>query len=200
MANTNAPRGLVPLKVASSHDLELCIIPSGDTKVYGKFDPVEYAGTSSNTNGGPTKPDVVRSAGGSGPIMGVIMGFCPQLSNTTFDNEHRPASTAMYCLVQPCRDGDRYLTQSDDDSTLLTEDSVGSNVDLVADIDANTTTGYSKMQIDSSTINTTNTLQLKIVEVSQEPSNEPGVTNQKFVVEVNSRELGAGTGSTGTSN
>jgi hypothetical protein len=106
---------------------------------------------------------------------------------------YHPASTAQYILV------------ADDPNLLfeIQEDSVGGsiamatagtkNADLVAGT-GSTVTGFSGWQLDSSTIQTTNTLQLRLVQGLTQVDNTMASTNAKWLVKINLHSMNNLTG------
>lgn len=206
MANASAPIGLKLHRANSSPQALITVtIPSSDSKVYGKGDPVKLAGSSAAVGNGPRKATVDRISAGD-PIYGVIEGFKQQEaagSNFNLDRTHRPASIAMYALVRQANYDDEYRVQADDAGTLLDGDAVGLNANLTGNgggttiTGANTTNGMSTIMLDSSTAADTATLQVKIIDVWDTPSNEVGVANQWFIVRLNNVQGGGGTGSIG---
>ncbi len=86
---------------------------------------------------------------------------------------------------------------------VIQEDSVGGaivtatagmkNIDLIAG-SGSTVTGYSGWMADSNTIQTTNTLQLRIMQALVEEDNTPGTSYAKWLVKINLHSLNNLTG------
>jgi hypothetical protein len=179
MANTNTPRGLVPLRMAGGAPyngaVNMYYVPASDSTALYIGDPVVKNG-SADAAGVPGA--IAATAGGS--ITGVVQGFLPD--GTTNMVGYRAASTAAYILV------------ADDPDLIfeIQEDSVGGAL-AAADIGLNTSfiaaapgTGSKRSgaMLDTSTKATTATLELKIVGIRQVPGNDIG-TNAKVLVKIN---------------
>lgn len=200
MANVDAAFGLQLVEDNSQTPLELCFIPSTDETAVFVGDAVKTAGSSGNIVGNPHKKTVAQCAAADA-IYGVVQGFLPQMVSTGMDLSirHRPADTAMYCLVKPANHQDIYRIQCDDVSATLAATDVGLNADIIVGT-GDSTTGVSAMELDTDTKATTAGLQLKIIGFDDRPSNEIGVANQDVLVRINQSELGGGdAGSSGVS-
>ena len=157
-----------------------CNIPASNGTATFIGDAVKSLG-SSDADG---IAQVIQCAAGD-IIHGVIVGFEPLLSDLSV--KHRVASTNRYCLVQ-VDPFSVFEIQEDSVGGALTTASVGLNADLVVGT-GSTASGYSGMELDSSTANTTNTLRLKILGFSQRVDNEIGA-NAKVLVKINGSEFG----------
>lgn len=190
--NPNTARGLVPYKYTWGQPYNgaynVYSVPASYGTALYIGQPVIATGAS-DANGIPVVQ--TASAGGGayilGPMIGIVDGGAPQLAEVTVTRDlpiYHPASTNQYILVA-------------DDPNLLfwaQEDSVGGaiayatagmkNIDLVAGA-GSTVTGYSGWMIDSSTIQTTNTLQMRIVQALREVDNVPGNNYAKWLVRTN---------------
>lgn len=197
MANVDAAFGLHLVEDNSQTPLEICFIPSSDATAVFIGDPVKTAGSSGSIVGGPKKKTVAQCAA-TNPIYGVVQGFLPHWGATGVDlsKRHRPASTAMYCLVKPANHQDVYRIQCDDDSATLADADIGLNADFIVAA-GNAITGMSGVELDTSTKATTATLSLKILGYDDRPSNQAGVANQDVLVRLNNIELSGGTGTVG---
>jgi hypothetical protein len=197
MANVNSVFGLQLIEDNSQAPLEMCFIPSTDGTAVFVGDLVKTAGSSGNIVGCPKKKTVAQCAA-TNAIYGVVVGFLPQMVATGMDlsKRHRPASTAMYCLVKPANHMDVYRVQSDDVGGDLADVDIGLNADFIVGT-GNSTTGMSGMQLDTSTKNTTATLSLKIIGYDDRPSNQTATTYQKVLVRLNNIENSGGTGVVG---
>jgi hypothetical protein len=90
-------------------------------------------------------PSIAKvTAGDANPILGVIMGFLPDKTYTTM---YRAASTARYALV--CDDPKAIYHIRDDGAATLTAANVGQNAVLIMTHTGSTTTGISKMELDT---------------------------------------------------
>ena len=192
MANNDAPFGMSSsTRTGSSYvgGLNLYSIPASDSTIMAVGDPVISAG-SADADGIAT---IARATAGTA-VRGYIAGF-------VFDNRDqenlpsfRPASVAAQALVVD-DPGSRILIQEDSDGGALTAADVGLNVNFIV-ANANSVTGKSQVEIDSSTANTTATLPLKLLGLYQIEGNEFGA-NAIWVCSFNTHELKALTGSTG---
>jgi hypothetical protein len=198
MAATNvaASFGLQLFEDTSGTPLEWVAIPSTDGTALFVGDAVKLAGSSGQVNLGPYRPYVTQAAEGNA-IYGVIQGFLPQYSTSTISySRYRAASTAMYALVKPANNQDIYKIECSDLSYVLAATDVGNNANIAVG-SGSTITGMSSMQLDSATINTTATLQLKIDGFYDVPSNIVGTANQVVLVRLNNIQLSGGTGTLG---
>ena len=197
MPNTNSPFGFQLVEDNSKTPVELCFIPATDGTAVFVGDLVKTAGSSGNIVGGPRKKTVAQCAA-SNAIYGVVVGFQQHTVATGMDlgRRHRPASTAMYCLIKPANNQDVYRTQSDDVGGTLADTDIGLNCDYIVGT-GNAVTGMSAMQMDTSTKQTTATLPLKILGFDDRPSNDVASANLKVLVRLNNIELSGGTGTAG---
>lgn len=186
MANVDAAYGLALHEDNSKSGLMLCIIPSGNNTATFVGDAVKTADLdAARINGGPYALPVIQAAA-TDPIFGVVMGFQQHTVASGMDlgRRHRPAATAMYCLVKPAHPLDIYRIQADDVGETLALASIGTNADIVVG-SGSTITGLSAMELDSNTAAATAGLQLNIVGFLDVPSNTPGVANQDVLVRIN---------------
>jgi hypothetical protein len=179
MANPNNPRGFVPVRNAgSTHEsggVEMFYVPASDGTALYIGDPVIRNG-SADAAGVPGA--IMATAGGD--ITGIVEGFVPD--GTTNMAGYRAASTAAYILVRTDPDT-LYEIQEDGVGGTLTAASIGLNADFIVAAG----TAYNKRSgtmLDSSTVNTTATLPLKIMALAQRPGNDFGA-NAKFWVKIN---------------
>lgn len=179
MANQNTPRGFVPLRDAGSKPhsggVEMFHVPAADGTALYIGDPVIKNGSSDAAG---VASVVMATAGGD--ITGIVQGFMP---NGTVDIVgYRAASTAAYVLVNTDPDT-LYEIQEDGVGGQLAAADIGLNADFIVAAG----TAYNKRSgtmLDTSTKNTTNTLPLKIMGLSQRPGNEFGAY-AKVVVKIN---------------
>ena len=125
-------------------------------------------------------PSIVRAAAGDTTLLGVIVGFLPLQTN--LERLHNPASTARIALVCDAPDV-VYEIQEDSDTSFLRATDVGQNCDLITAADANTTTGRSVFEIDSST-HVSTTAQLRVLSLYKRPGNILG-SFAKWLVVIN---------------
>lgn len=174
MANINRPRGLIPVGAAgngSYHGILLPVFtPSSDGTAYGIGDILKADGTAG------TAGTVVNGVNVEGMLeciknaaattgqdwVGVVVGFVPNPTDAMVGTVHRKASTARVALVAPFLPGSLFEVQEDPTTHALAATDIGSNVGIVVG-SVSTTTGMSGTLLDSNTVNTTNTLPLRIV-------------------------------------
>lgn len=198
MANANTPRGLVPYRYTSGAPYNgasnIYYVPSTYATALYNGQPLVATGAS-DANGIPVLQTATAGGGAYtiGPMVGIVNGGDPIVAVTRDLPIYHPASTSQYILV------------ADDPNLLfwIQEDSVGGaiamatagtkNADLVAG-SGSTATGWSGWQLDSSTIQTTNTLQLRLVQGLQEPDNVMGSSYAKWLVKINLHSLNNTTG------
>jgi hypothetical protein len=186
MANDNTPFGLKAVKDAGSKGetggLERFYVPSSDGTALYIGDPVVKAGSADA--GGIAS---VTRAGTSGAITGVVEGFDPD--GTANMVGYRAASTAAYVLV---RTDPNTLYEIQEAAGIAAAD-VGLNANLASG-SGSSYTKRSGFLLDAATKNTTATLQLKIVGLSQRPNNAFGAYNKLLVKINNSTEASASAG------
>lgn len=186
MANVDGKYGLALHEDNSQSNLITCIIPSGNVTATFVGDAVKLLdAAAAKINGGPYAMAVAQCAA-TDPIYGVVMGFQQHTVASGMDlgRRHRPASTAMYCLVKPAHPLDVYRIQADDDTETLDTSDIGCNADLVVG-SGSTITGLSGMELDSDTTAATAGLQVRVVGFVDRPSNEIGVSKQDVLVTIN---------------
>lgn len=175
MANTNAPRGLVPVNGAYSQPysagVRLYYHDAGDSAAIGVGDLVTATGSSYFYNQGgivQSLPIVTRGASGD-----VFQGVCIGTLQATRDSSiYAAASTGIAVFV--CDDPNAlFWVQDANSGTALTADAIGLNVNVSVG-SVNTTTGMSGMVLDNASEATTNTLDLKILGQWQSPDNDLG--------------------------
>lgn len=182
MANPNAPMGLQPVRGVNSQTVtggpRLYSHASGDATALYRGDPVKIAGTAQTING-ITTPDIVRAATGD-VIAGVFIGAL----NTTRDSTtYGAASTQYQCFID---DDPNSLFEIQDISTgtPLTVNDVGLNINFVAGT-GSTFTGLSGFTLDNTTEATTNTLDLKLVDLVNRADVDNTSSPLRFLVRIN---------------
>lgn len=195
MANGNAPRGLVPVRLRNGSPwdgpLRTYYVPSTDATAIFIGDPVIIAG-SADTFGTPTA--TLATAGATNRITGACVGLRPGGNSTLIPPRYRAASTAEYILV--CDDPNvLYEIQEDGVGGQLAATNTGQNCDLVAGT-GSTVTGNSGWMLDSSTAGTGATLQTRIMGLQMRADNDFGAY-AKFLVAINLPTETGAAGSTG---
>ena len=89
-----------------------------------------------------------------------------------------------------------FIAQQDSVGSNLVAANLNENADLVFGA-GNTTTGVSGIEIDSSSADVTATLQVRLIDFYNVPSNNTTANNSIFVVKINNSSMMAGTGTLG---
>lgn len=181
MANADTPFGLRPVAMLSggayTGGVREYSVAAGNATAIFIGDPVTLAGTSQTING-VTLSDVVQSATGD-VFTGVVVGVLPDVATSL---PYRAASTLRRVLV--CDDPNVvFEIQEVSGGTPLTANDVGLNANIVVG-SGSTVTGYSGVELDNSTEATTNTLDVKIVGLSNRADNAVG-EHAKWLVRLN---------------
>ena len=171
-------------------------IPAGDATATFPGDLVTIKTTAEVDADG--YPACIQAAA-SDAILGVVIGFDKITgisdANLNLYATHRPASVKMFCFV--CDDPNALYEAQ--------EDSVGGNI-AITDGQKNvnfivaagdTVFGLSGMEIDSSTVDTTATLPLKLIQGAQQAGASLPETNGKYIVKINNHQYGSSTGTAG---
>lgn len=182
MANANAPRGLVPVRGVNSQYVtggpRLYSHAAGDAVQIMIGDPVKITGAAQTINGFTTA-DVVRAATGD-----VIDGVCVGILPTTRDSLlYGPASTA-YNLFVDDDPNSLFEIQDVNSGTPLTDAAIGLNCDFVVAA-GNTYTGTSGVTLNNATEATTNTLDLKIIDIVNRADVDNTSSPLRFLVRIN---------------
>lgn len=196
MANANRPSGLSPVMHAMGVNYtgggRVYCIPSTDTNAYAIGDPMASAG-SADTSGIPTV--ILATAGTGNAVRGVIIS-AGGLVNGAFMAD----PTNLNTIVIPATKTKAYYVLLIDDPRVIfeiQEDSIGNNIaatDIGSNVNlvAGTNNGYlSGWMLDSSTVATTATLQLRILQLAPRPGNAIGQYGKYWVL-INNHELMAG--------
>jgi hypothetical protein len=193
MANVNR-KGFRPVKRKGDEfagDCNLYFIPSTDGTAVFKGDVVKLAGSAS-ADGYAT----VAQAGANDVPVGVVVGFRVDPTNLNLSGSYRAASTDRYVLVADDPDLICEL-QSDDVGGRIAATDVG----LVAQIAVgagSTTTGFSGMELDTSTKASAQTgYVLQIMGIVDRPDNDISSDNSKVLVKFNTHAYKAGAGFAG---
>lgn len=189
MANPNTPYGLRPYAYMSGAPYNGAVrtyyVPVGNATALYFGDPVQIVTNSSDGNGVQTAE--IATAGGGTYVLGSFVGISNNAGTATIpllqsQTPYLPASTAAYIYVSD----DPFLLyaiQEDSVGGALVSGASGRNADLVAGA-GSTVTSQSGWMLDSSTLNTTNTLQMRIIQMLQESDNAVG-TNAKWLCKIN---------------
>ena len=185
MANMNTPFGLRAAKrldgACTAFQVTKFYVPATDATAIGLGDPVKLAG-SADANGIAT---VTRLATpGTDIVAGIMIGVEPLQADLSLN--YRKASTAMYiyCITDP---DTVFEVQEDSVGGALAAADIGLNANLVLGT-VDTVTGNGKTMLDTSTKNTTNTLDVQILGLKQEVGNEFG-NYAKVLVKINKSQF-----------
>lgn len=187
MANPNTPRGIMPVQHSDGspwngkHNV-YCVPAAYATALYLGL-PLIASGAS-DANGVPVAQ--IATAGGGAYTIGPMVGIVAHngVAVTRDMPLYHPASTLQYIMVA-------------DDPDLIfeaQEDSVGGsiamataglkNVDLIAGA-GSVATGFSGWMLDSSTIQTTNTLQMRLLRGVERSDNAMAASFAKWLCKIN---------------
>lgn len=190
MANNDIKAGLVPLYrldgLPISSPIEV-YVTSANTTAIGVGDPLVVSGTANSTvvQGRPVgaMPTVLRATAGS---AGAISYVCTGVVLTSEASPtYLPTSTAGILRAIPA-DGQTVFGIQSNGTAAVT--SVGNNADIVFTSTPNTVTGQSQAELNESTVETTATLQLKILNLIPAVDNTIG-DNGKYEVLINTANL-----------
>ena len=187
MANRDTPNGFKPVRYMNgspyngAHNLYLKLAGLAEAHFIG--DIVTLAGSAGtaglrvngiDVEGMPT----IQEGAVSTDVLGVIVGFYP--NPDALGTNHSPSSTAAIVMVAD--DPDLvFEIQEDSVGTSFTADDVGRNVDSIAMLDGNTTTGTSALELDSSVTSVTTTAMCQLLRLAPKVGNEIG-TNARWEV------------------
>jgi hypothetical protein len=189
MANVSRIRGLEAVGHLRAHPyngrVRKYVYPVGETAPLGLGDPVKSGGTADATSGLPT---IARAAAGD-ILRGVVVGVDPvdgiAIGSENFNRKHAPGTLTQFVYVND--DPDTIFAIQEDNSATFAVTMVGENADLITMVDCNTTTGYSKAQL-STTSHVTTTAQLRILGIVNTPDNAVSA-NAKLLVMINEHEF-----------
>lgn len=194
MANTSKPTGLKPVAYLNGAKwngvVNMYLCPSTDGTAIFVGDAVKSGGTAGaagvTVNGLDVEGMATIAVAAAGNVCrGVVVGFLPKQSDLTV--LHREASTNRIALVV---DDPNVIFEIEANGVGVAAVDVGANANFVATA-GSTTTGVSAFVLDSSSVNTTNTLNLKILGLTKRPDNAIG-TSDKVNVLLNSHEFRTG--------
>jgi len=194
MANIDAAFGLRPIaKVGSA--------PGGTTGTT-KYSIGDNQSTAIFT-GDPVKyksDGTIEVATAGDASCGVFMGCFytdPTTSKPTYKNYFPASLSPGDAIAFVADDPDQlFIAQQDSDSSNIVAADLNLNADLVFG-SGSTSTGISGVEIDSSSKNTTATLQVRLVDFYDIPSNDATANNSVLVVKINNHQLGSHTGTAG---
>jgi hypothetical protein len=198
MANVNQPKGFVPSRYLNSASTNggtnLYCIPSSDGNQYNPGDAVKTV-AGGDANGIP----YITKAAGTDTVRGVVIALLPAGYNNpslvgvnldlTLENIPATKTKAYYVLVAD--DPNQIFEIQDDGLNVLTSTSCNKNASFTV---ANPTSPAqnSATVLNTSSVATTNTLNLKILGLVQKPNNAFGA-NALWLVKFNLHELLGGT-------
>lgn len=189
MANANLPRGLVPVRYQSGAPyngaMNIAYVPSTYATALYRGDPLIWVTDASDAIGIPVVARATAAGGNyiSGVCAGPLSGGDPAVPVLATDPQYHVASTGGYVGIIT----DPYILweiQEDSVGGVMTVGAAGRNADLIAG-SGSTVSGWSGFQLDSSTLNTTNTLQLRIRETVQRVDNDATLDYAKWLVQIN---------------
>lgn len=186
MANVSNPRGLIPVRYRSGSPYNaaanMYYVPASDGTALFIGDLVKGVTASADANGVPT---VTRAAAGDytlGPVVGVVSYRTK--ARLQSDPTYRVASTEAYVLVADDPD----LMFEVEENGAMVAGAGGRNAEFVV-ASGNTTSGYSGTKLNSSTLNTTNTLTLRIHKPVDREDNVFAGGALKWLVSINLHAL-----------
>jgi hypothetical protein len=185
MANVDAPNGLWPRRYLSGAPWNgkagMYFIPDTDSDGnYGIGDVVKLAG-SADANGVMT---VTGNCASTQVFCGVIIAVVPVTSESTL---YRADDTARYVLVA---DDPNLLFSIQEDSVSADFAAIdtGRNAVLTGFKTPNTTTGYSILELDSSTASATTAADVALYGLDRYPGNAFGA-NARWLVRLNNHQF-----------
>jgi hypothetical protein len=191
MPNADTPFGLKPVNLrdgGNAPTITHYYVPASYATALFVGDPVVKTGTSNTAGAGQSGTLPAGSlqeinkatAGDDNPITGVIVGFDVDPSN--LDKTYNPASTER--VVHVIDDPDALFEIQADSANAIAATDIGSNANLVYTHSGSTVTGLSGAELNTASMTTTATFQLKIRGLVDDARNELG-TNAKLIVSIN---------------
>jgi hypothetical protein len=173
MSNPNAPFGLRPIGTANGQPYtgaaRVYSIPAGDGTAVFIGDAVKLVGTGQIINGSPYT-DVAIAATGD-VFVGAVIGVLPATRDSL---TYRAASTQRLLLVADDPDL-LFEAQQRNAGTALNVNDIGLNANIQV-VAGSTVTGYSATVVDTTGPATTNTLDVKIMGIVDDPANDIGAS------------------------
>lgn len=189
MANPDIARGLVPVRHRNGAPYNgagnTYYVPASYGTALYVGDPVAIVTASADSIGMQTV-QLGTAAGGAyhiGVVVSLAFGGDPAIPVLRDSKRFHAASTAGYVFVADDPDI-IFEAQEDGVGGAMGVGAVGRNVDLIAGT-GSTVTGWSGWMLDSSTLQTTNTLQMRIVAPVVRPDNDQTLTKAKWLVAFN---------------
>jgi hypothetical protein len=188
MPNANSPFGLKPVRSASSAPFNdgadpFALLAADNTAAY-IGDPVVLSGTA-DADGTPSA--TIATAGSGNRITGAIVGFSPTPSLVA--NGYRVGGQLMHAFVE--HDPDLLYEVQANGSVAATD--IGANANLIAGAPNGKLSGW---QLDTASMTTTATLQVRIMGLARRPDNDFGA-NAVVLVRINQTTETPAAGSTG---
>jgi len=184
MANVDAPRGCVPVKMLGNKYESAGF---STYKVASGYASNIFNGMAVQLNASGTIEKAVDAKSNSAKIVGIAAGvsYTDSTGKPVWKN-YWPASTATQGAVDAeikvYDDPDQlFIVQADGAAD---QTSVGANAPMVGNANGNTTNGMSSMELDFSAL-TASDEQLRVVGIVQDPDNTAGLTNVDLVVRIN---------------
>lgn len=187
MANLASPYGLRPVRMVSGQpytgSFNLYSTATGDGTALYIGDPVIITG-GAQTIEGRTYADVIKAAT-TDVLQGVVVGVMPITNKSTL---YREASTQRLIMVA---DDPNLLFEIQEiaTGTPLAVNDIGLNISFNTSTAGSTVTGLSGVVADNGTEANTNTLCLRIMGISTEPTNTPAALSQNLLVRINRHRL-----------
>lgn len=181
MANIDSPRGLRPVRDTNgkpwSGATNRYFVPASDSTAIYLGGLVKLTGTGDAAG---QYPAVTGNVAATDQFVGVVTSIVPATRDTPI---YRPASTALY--VNVADDPDLlFAVQEDSDGGALATTAIGLNAAILNPTAGDAATGFSSMELDSSTAATTATLDLRIVALDRTDGNNLGA-NADWLVRIN---------------
>lgn len=179
MANTDAPNGFRPVMHLNGAPY------NGQSRKYvcaeDMFmgDLVELTGADADGYA-----MVGRCDSGSDVVVGAVVGWAP--SQTALTNLYCASGSVVYVADSP----DLIFEAQQDDGT-ITDAGVGLNAQIVAAA-GSTSSGVSNMEVDGSTVATTNTFPLRIMGFVDRIDNDRASSYSKLLVTINTHQYANG--------
>jgi hypothetical protein len=203
MANSNAPRGLIPYRRASGDpyngSVNIYYVPASNGTAIYVGDPVQIVSAEADLQGIPAVRVITAGNGTDsgistygliGAMVGVVNGGQPAIPLLQSSPVYMPASTAGYILVS---DDPEALYEVQENGNMggasPAAGSVpgpGKNVDLVSGT-GSTVTGYSGWTLGSASLSTS-ALQMRVLRMLVQADNALG-TNAKWLCRINLNQL-----------
>jgi len=179
MANVNKVNGFRPVSTLTAGPYNGSVtrycVAAADATILAVGDLVKLGGTTGTGDYAGIRG--VSRAAASDAILGPVVGF--DIAVTNLDTPQlRAASTqrGVWVADDPAA---YYVAQEDGDTTPIPMADVGLNVNFIVAA-ANTLTGASGMQIDSSSVTTTATMSLKLIAPLLVSDNELTTSGQSY--------------------